>query len=308
MNYSKVIHLAWQLVNTQPKLKWFAFIPSFVAVLVFVLEVLWQLYLYFSEFGVIDSHINIESIKSTYAFLMEKSLIFWVILTVIFILFFTFIMPSWIRGTLILGIQHAFEKEDTYLSIRQKMIESSNYFFRIFELHALLSPFQYLSIALFVATFYRYYHDSLFTLLVPLLIVHVIISTIIQILFAFTPYFIVEEDATLGEGLKKSIGLVFLNFGTTLAIIFLMFLVNFRVIVNVFVILGVPIVILGSFSYFASSFALTISIIIGIALISLAAYLTAIIEVFSTAVWERAFATLRHKQELIAEKKKNEEE
>lgn len=85
-----------------------------------------------------------------------------------------------------------------------------------------------------------------------------------------------------------------------MSIILLMVLVNFRIIVNVLVVLGVPLGILFVASYFATSswfsFAVGTVIIIGVVLLGLSAYLTAIVEVFSTAVWERAFTALRARQ------------
>lgn len=294
MNYAKVIHDSWQMVLHTPKLLWLAFVPSFVGVMVFMLEVLWQLYLYSSEFGLIESHLSFDDISSFFGFLLEKDLMFWMLLLVAFILFFVFIVPSWLKGTLILSIRERFKLPDKNISLRKKTLGGCSFFFRIFELNALLSPFEFVSIAFFVATFYRYFHDSLFQIFVPLLVVHLFLSLLIQVFFAFAPYYIVEKDMELMQSIKKSLALVFMNLGATLVIILLMFLVNFRVIINVIVIMGVPIGIVAAFTY-ASSFAITLSIIAGVLMLALAAYLTAILEVFSIAVWERTFHVLDEK-------------
>ena len=295
MNYAKVIHDSWQLVTHTPKLMWLAFVPSFVAVLVFMLEVLWQLYLYSTEFGLIQSHLSLETVSDFLGVLIEKDLMFWMLLALAFVVFFAFVVPSWLKGTLILSIHKKFNTPEREISLRQKSVDACSYFFRIFELQAILSPFEFVSIAFFVATFYRYFHDGLFDILLPLILFHLCLSMLIQIFFAFCPYFIVVKDLGLSESMKKSMSLVFVNLGATLAIILLMFLVNFRVIVNVIVILGVPIGIVAAFTY-ASSFAITVSIIAGFLMLALAAYLTAILEVFSIAVWERTFHSLHEKR------------
>ncbi len=300
MNYSKVIRESWQLVVNLPKLKWFAFVPSFVAVLIFILEILWQIYMYSSEFGFIESDFSFEAVGSVFSFLLEKNLMFWTILGVFFIVFFAFVVPSWLRGVLILSVRHNFDNPDRYCSLRRKSVDACSYFFRLFELNAILAPFEFVSIAFFVATFYRYFHENLFQFLLPLIVLHLIIAFFIQVFFAFVSYFVVIEDLGLSQGLKKSIGLVFMNLGATLSVILLMFFVNFRVIVNVIVILGVPIAILAVFSYFAFSFAVTLSVVLAITMVSFAAYLTSILEVFSTAVWERTFAALLIKQAELA--------
>ena len=296
MNYAKIIHDSWQLVTHTPKLMWIAFVPSFVAVLVFMLEVLWQLYLYSTEFGIIDSHLSLENVGTFFQILLEKDLMFWTLLALAFVIFFAFVVPSWLKGTLILSVHKKFTIPEKEISLRKKSLDACSYFFRIFELQAILSPFEFVSIAFFVATFYRYFHDSLFNILVPLIIFHLLLSLVIQLFFAFCPYYIVVKDLGLAASMKKSMSLVFMNLGTTLAVILLMFLVNFRVIVNVVVILGVPIGIVAAFAY-ASSFAIILSIIVGFLMLALAAYLTAILEVFSTAVWERTFYTLNGKLE-----------
>ncbi len=299
MNYVQVVSQAWKLVISHPKFKWFAFVPSFVAVLIFVLEVFWQLYLYFTEFGILENKLSFELVGNLFAFLFQHHLMIWAILAVIFVLFFGFVVPSWMQSVLILSSHQKFEEPEKYLSLRQKMIDGCRYFFRIFEFHAILGPFEFISIILFAATFYRYYHDSLFQFILPLLIVHIVISFFLQIFLAFTPYFVVVEDISLGEAMKKSISLVFLNFGATLSIILLMILVNIRIIFNVIVILGVPIAIFAAFFYFTSTLVITLTVLLGIVAMALAAYLTAIVEVFSTAAWERTFISLRDREKSL---------
>jgi hypothetical protein len=81
-----------------------------------------------------------------------------------------------------------------------------------------------------------------------------------------------------------------------------MFLVNIRVIINVIIILLVPIGIFAAFTYFNNSLILILSIILGVMLLAFTAYLTAIIEVFSTAVWTESFLQMRKEQDTLSEK------
>ena len=78
-----------------------------------------------------------------------------------------------------------------------------------------------------------------------------------------------------------------------------MFLVNFRILINVLIILGVPLGIMVAITYFASSTAIIISIILGVVLLGFTAYLTALVEVFSTAVWTEVFMTMRAEQKQL---------
>ena len=268
--------------------------------LMFVLEIAWQYFFLSEEFGRVRHGFVFEKIGGFFSLLAERGLIGWAIFLVIFVVLFAFVFPAWIQSTLILSIRQKFTHPDRRLSIRQKIIEGFDYFFRLFEFHVVLAPFQIMTIVLFGLTMYRYYHGDIFNFMLPVIIGYGIFALFINLFFAYAPYYMVCEGEEWGPAMKKSVGLVFLNFGTTLGLILLMFLVNIRVVVNVLVVLGVPLGILAAASYFTTSvwfgFAVSVAVIIGIGLMVLAAYLTAVLEVFSIGFWERAFTTLRQEQ------------
>ncbi|MCF7918239.1 hypothetical protein K9L27_04595 [Candidatus Gracilibacteria bacterium] len=306
MNYGKIIHDAWNLTTKCSKLKWLCFIPSFAAVLVFVLEIGWQGSLIIEEFQLfgIEGHFVYSKIGHFLSFLSQHHLLGWAIFAAVFIILFEFVFPSWISSATILAIRQGFSEPEKYVSLRQKLIEGSSHFFELFELHAFFSPFAMMTIAFFGVTMFRYYHGDIFSsIMLPVLIVYSLISLFLNVFIAFAPFFIVCEKRGIGEAVKRSIGLVFVNFGSTMTIILLMFLVNLRVIVNVLVVIGVPFGILFAVSFFAKSnwlsFAVVGAVLVGVVILALTAYLTAILEVFSTAVWERAFTILRIKEETL---------
>ncbi len=304
MNYGTVIRDAWELTTSTKKLTWFAFVPSFVGVLIFVLEIAWQYSLLSEEFGRIEHGATFHKIGNIWEALADKGLLGWGIFLIFFVVIVAFVFPAWVQSTLILSLRQKYAFPEKRLSLRQKFLEGFDYFFRLFEYHAVLTPFQFMTILFYGVTFYRYYHGDIFSsILLPALIIYAIFSMFLSLFFAYTPFYMVCEDCSFGSGVKKSIGLVFLNFGTTLGLILLMFLVNLRVIVNVIVVIGVPIGILAAASYFASSawlgVAMALVIVLGIGLLALTAYLTAILEVFSIGFWERAFTTLRAEQDQL---------
>ena len=300
MKYIQVIHDAWDLTTRSTKLKWFAFVPAFASVIAFVAEAAWQISMFSTEFGLLEHGSVFDSLKQVFFFAQNHGLLLWGSFFLIFILLFEFVLPAWITSTLILSIRHQFSTPNEYLSLRHKMIEGFKYFFSLFEVKAILSPFAFVSIGLFTATMYRFYHGDLFSALIPLILIYSVLALAIQIFLSYTDYYIVFEGATVKEALRKSASLVFLFFGRTMMVILLMILVNVRILINVIVILGVPLGIMAALSYFASSdwftFAMTIAWTLGIALTALTAYLTAIIEVFSTAVWVRTFYTLNEEE------------
>jgi len=301
MKYAEVIHDAWEMTQESSKLKWFVFVPSVAAVLLFIFEITWQMFWLSEEFGFLHADLSVDMLGNFFGYLSSHHLILWIILLVFFVIFFAFFVPAWVAATMLLGIRHQFQTPEKYFSIRQKIISGFEYFFPLFEFHALMAPFQFLTISFFAVTMYRFYHGVIFDFMFPVIIVYTIVAFFINLFLSFCPYLIVYENLPVGVAIKRSIGLVFLNFSRTFAVLLLMLFVNLRVIINVIVILGVPFGILFAISYFANIFAIFVAVALSIAAVLLAAYLTAIVEVFATAVWERTFTTLREQQDILEE-------
>jgi len=82
----------------------------------------------------------------------------------------------------------------------------------------------------------------------------------------------------------------------TIGVLSILLLINVRVIMNILVILGVPIGIAMTITFFNNSVATIFSIVLGLGLFALAAYITSITTVFMTAVWIQAFEILKAKK------------
>lgn len=306
MKYTRIIADAWQLTTDNKKLVWFAFVPSFIGVLVFMIEVAWQYFVISEEFGGVQKGFVFEKIGDIFHIAQEYNLLSIGIFLTIFVLIFYFVLPAWIQSSLILGVQHRYKFPEKRLSLRQKIVEGFDHFFELFELRAILSPFDLGSIAFFGLTMFRYYHGDVFNFFLPILIGYGIFSLFAAMFVLFSPYFIVEEGVPFIRSIRRSIGLVFLHFGRTMGLAMLMILINVRVVVNVLVVFGVPALIFGIATYFTDNwwqgFFVILGSLVGVGLIGLAAYLSAILEVFSVAFWQRAFTQLRAEQkELEAE-------
>lgn len=299
MRYSQIMHDAWELTVQRPKLKWFVFVPSFAAVLFFGAQVAWQVYTYALEFRFKELSV-FDGLESFYGFLENNGLLGWAIALTVFVVIFHFAFAAWVFSTQTLSIRSHFENPEKPLRLRQKMIEGFYYFFKIFRLNAILSPFQLISVLFMTATLFRFFHGTIFHSLYPIMIGYGIVAFIVSLFTIYAPYFILFEGMKVKPAIVKSIGLCFIHIERTIGLMLLMFLVNLRIIVNVVVVLGIPVLILSLVSYFATSalFGLAVlgALLIGIGIAALAAYLTALVEVFSTAVWERAYQNLRHEQ------------
>ena len=297
MNYGKIIKDSWHITVETPRIKWLVLIPSFFAVLIFTVEIAWQLYLYADEYDLMGITAG-EGYGMIFSYVADNSLWAVSILAVLLIAVFMFIVPLWVQGTLILCVRHKLISPDVKFLLRPKMLKGCEYFFPFFKFEAATSIFSLLSILFFALSLHRYF-ESLFSFVWPVIMAYAFIAMVINLFLSFAPFYIVTQNMNTAQAIKSSAALVFTHLGETITIMLLMFLVNFRMLLNVIVVLGVPIAVLAAFSLFTTKTALAISIIFGLMLISLAAYLTAIMAVFMTTVWALSFEILKAEHDQI---------
>ncbi len=297
MNYGQIIKDSWHITVENPRIKWLVLIPSFFGVLIFTIEIAWQLYLYMDKYELMDITAG-EGYGMLLRYVADNSLWAVSILAVLLIAVFMFIVPLWVQGTLILCVRHKLVSPDTKFLLRPKMLKGLEYFFPFFKFEAATSIFSLLSILFFALSLHRYF-ESLFSFVWPVIVAYAFVAMIINLFLSFAPFYIVTQNLSTSEAIKKSAALVFTHLGETITIMLLMFLVNFRMVLNVVVVLGVPIAMLAAFTIFATHTAIILSLIFGLVLVSLAAYLTAIMAVFMTTVWALSFEILKAEHDQI---------
>jgi len=293
MKYGQLLSESWSLTESAKKLKWFAFFPSFAAVLIFVVEIAWQLYLFASTFDFGSVNIGLKDVTSAFGFLAEYNLVAWIIIFAVLVILFGMVLPAWVQGVLMVGVRDKIAQPEGYLSLRKWMLEGGDHFFQLFELHAVLGIFSLSSIGFFTATFYRYYHDTLFDFAWPFLLVYAIFSIVVTMFTFFAPHFIVLEGDGFQQAIKKSISLVFLHMGATISMLLLMFLIHFRIILHTLLIFVIPVAVAGVWVSFEAEWVKWLSGILGGGLLMLSSYMAALLDVFATTVWMKTFIRLR---------------
>lgn len=299
MKYVHILADAWNLTTATKKLTWFVFAPSVAFILMFIGEVAWQYSMFGEEFGWIEEGATFGLIGQSFLAVRDSGMLWLVITMTILGALLLFVLEPWIHATLILGIQQRFETPQKRLSLRRKIFEGHQHFVHLLEYHALLTPFSLLSIVFYGVSFYRYTHggDNFYELFLPFLIIMAILSLFIHFFLVFMPFYLVCEKEEFFKSLTKSFGLVFMNLGKTLSLFLVMILVSLRVIVNVLVVIGVPLGLVSIATYFATSNFYTVFLslagILSLILVCGAGYLTAILEVFATSFWFRAFQVFR---------------
>lgn len=297
MNYGRIIKDSWSLTVENPRIKWLVLIPSFFGVLIFTVEIAWQMYLYADKYDLMGITAT-EGYGMLLGYVTDNGLWGVSIMAALLIAVFMFIVPLWVQGTLILCVRHKLVCPDVKFLLRPKMLKGFEYFFPFFKFEAATSIFSLLSIAFFAASIHRYF-GSLFELIWPVIVGYAFVAMIVNLFLSFAPFYIVTQNLSTSQAIKKSAALVFTHLGETITIMLLMFLVNFRMLLNVIVVLGVPIAVLAAFTLFSTKTAIFLSVIFGLLLVALAAYLTAIMAVFMTAVWALSFEVLKAEHDQI---------
>lgn len=289
MPYAHIIARAWKIAAENPKIKWFIWFPAFMAVLIFTGKIGWQIYAYASEFGLIETEFDLNTATSLIGFLTENNLWGWTLVLSALVLLFYFLIPAWIDSVLILVLKQKLEQPEKYLSIRQKIISSGEYFFKMFELHGALALFSPLSVLFFASFIYRSFEGGLESLLIPIVMTYFAICLVINLFTSYAEYYLICDDESVSMAMRKSASLVFMNLTQTIAVMLLLSLINVRILINIIVVLGVPIALIAAITVFSNLAIIVIAVILGILVVALAAYISALIEIFARSVWIQTF-------------------
>ncbi len=299
MPYARLIAEAWRIAVATPKLKWFVFVPNLALVTLFVLRVGWQIYAYGSEFGTLEGESGYKSFWALLAFLSDKGLLWPVVVAIGLSFALQFMVMPLVEGATYAAINAKVEQPIRRLSLRASLLTGARYFFRFFELKGVLALFSLYSLLLYTGTFYRFFHDSLWGVIKPILLIHFALSLVVNFFLQFAQHAVVYEDEGLSGAIKRSVSLVFLHLGPVLGTNLLMALVHLRVLLNVLVVFGLPVVVGGIFSVLSQTLALVVGGAVAVLTLSLTAYLTAVLDVFTTAVWIKVYHYLKKRQAVL---------
>lgn len=171
----------------------------------------------------------------------------------------------------------------------------------MFEYNNIFSMFKFISIVnafLFAIRFIGLEYLKYMTII---FCVAFLFSIIINTLVAYAKYEIVLQNKTVFEAIGTSARISLLSLKTTLRLYLLMFVVNVKVIINFIIFLIFPLMIVGAVGYITSTLFLAIVVgfigIVFIVLVLILGYMTAVLEVFTSAAWYFAYKQGREKLE-----------
>lgn len=292
-----VVSQAWDITRQyKRRLFWYGFIPALLGMLVGTVYVLYQV-VAFREYFYGDVEYR-EIIEQALGFLLADGTPTLLLIGVVILVLIGYVtVPIFCKCSLVFLVEKILKKEDLEAGVRIGFMR----FMPMFEFGALknaISPTSFLS----QISFALRNLGGFFQLLIPVFVVLMVFGVVGLFFFAYVPQVIVLQRKTLMEAVSASTRLTFRYFSETLRLFLLLLLIELRVLVNIAIILFLPVGIVTIMGLFGSAIwlqgiGILVSGVVGIVLICAAAFISGVLEIFSTAIWTIAFHTLTPDEE-----------
>ncbi|MDD3793363.1 MAG: hypothetical protein PHI37_01005 [Candidatus Gracilibacteria bacterium] len=282
----KIILPARKIIKEDTKIKKFYLFPGLLSIIFLTFLLVYQaIYTYVVIFGNKD-----ETLKKLLTFFESNYALEVIIIGIIFLIIY-FISTPIFEGGLIKYIY--FKNKGTPIGSSEAFGQGLYKFLPLFEYNNVFSEFKIISILNFYLFTIRFIGIEFIMIINYIFIILFFISLILNILFVYSKYAIVINNKNVFESIGESSKISILNIKKTTKLYFLIFFLNLRVLINFIIFLFFPIIIIVSIGLITTKFLLLIAItilsIIFIGLILALGYLTAVLEVFKTALWYYAY-------------------
>ena len=302
MNFKKNIILpSWKIIALDSKVKKLYFLPWVLSIIFLTVMLVYQtVYTY-----VVVAGKKNEAFQLILKFFEKDYFIEIVIAAVIFLLLYIFLTPIfewWL-------IKYISRRDEQWF---EKTISSSDVlwvglfkFLPVFEYDQMFSKFKFLSILNFYLFTIRLLDWEYIKETSYLYLGIFIFSMLFNIFFSYSKFEIVLGNKNVFASIGSSAKITILNLKTTIKLYFLIFLLNFRVILNFFILLLFPFLIAFAIWFISTKLFLWITIVVlsllFLALIAFISYLSAVLEVFTTSLWYHAWKHWKEKLKWVDE-------
>lgn len=309
MKYKERIYEAWEFTQNNKKIIiWYGFLPAVLTTLVGILYVIYQIMAFkasplfddapHSFFYVVTTTV-FNFIKDNFSFTLPL-IIAGIILLIIYLL-----LPILLDAAMIQVI--ARRRNGQKVTIPEGIQYGMLRFLPLFEFSLIMRTFSFISITAEGAFILRNLGPEVFRTMLPIIVLVIIVALIIHILFTFTEYYIVIDEEGVMSSIVKSCTLVILNIQQTFILVLLMLIIAIRILVQVVLVIIVPAIIITALAFFASislpQYALIVIGAASILFLIFAAYLAAIVHVFSVTVWTFTFLDFTSNEPVSAREK-----
>lgn len=306
MDYKQIIAESWNYTQKNKKLiRWFGFLPALLTTSVGVGYIAYQIFAFKTSWMFDNAEYSSLTQVVTLIWDFIKTHVSWTVpLIILAVLFFIFYMlfPTIAKASAIQMI--ARNRNGQQAGVGTGLRHGIMSFLPLFEYHLLIKTFSFFSILIEMSFVVRNLGATLFYFLLPAFIIFIFISLLLTLLFTYADFFIVIDDKRVFESMKESGKLVITHWQSTFLITILMIIIGVRIVIQAFVVLIIPGIIILVSGYIATVALPVTGVIVGLTIggigLIVAAYLNGIVDIFSYAVWTFTFLQLTSEKELSA--------
>ena len=310
MDNKEIILASWRLVNQGSILKRFNFFPSFVTTIYLGIIILYQVA--FAYIYIFQVHVDIFEQAMN---VINSGYIWEIVFLVVFALI-TYILtiPIAEAGLLALIDRTSRARADTSIPpdphpYSYGLSRGILFFRSIFELNNLMVSFKIISIITMYLLFIRLIGVQYISTISIVFGCYLFFGFIVNILFAYTRFFIVFDGKAPLEAASASIGMTLDHLAETCSLYFTMLFLYIRTILSAAILIIAPFAVSAILTYVTIDYLRMIGVVIlGIiffAFLIFIAHLNSVLEIFTQSIWYHAFRAFKKEKD---DKHDNEDE
>lgn len=282
----KVIVPAWDIIKNDSKIKKFYILPWLLSIIFLTVLLVYQsIYTYVIVLGKKE-----EALVIILKFFHTSYLFEIIVSAVIFLIIYVLLIPIFEWG--LIRYIHC-KANDKNMSTSEAFGQWLYKFAPLFEYNNIFSEFKLMSILNGYLFTIRFVWIEYISSISYTFIVLFFLWMLFNILLSYSKYVIIIDNKNVFKSIWTSAKITILNPKRTTKLYFLMFLLNLRVIFNFIIFLSFPIIMVVAIWLITTKIflvvAITILTILFIIFILALWYLTAVLEVFKTAIWYYAY-------------------
>jgi len=282
----KIMLPAWEIIKDDTKIKTFYILPWLLSILFLTILLVYQ-----SIYTYVELFWNKEAALEIILKFFHSQYIIETVVSIVIFLIIYFILTPIFEGWLIKYIE--LKDKNTDITKSETFWHWLYNFFPLFEFNNMFSEFKIISIINWFLFMLRFFWIEYLKILIYVFLILLFLAIILNILFSYSKYIIVLEKKWVFESIWISSKITLFNLTRTIKLYFLMLFLNMRVIFNFIVFLSFPLIIVIAIWLISSKIFLIMAIfilsILFILFIAALWYLTAVLEVFTTAIWYYAY-------------------
>ncbi|PIR52776.1 hypothetical protein COU76_04485 [Candidatus Peregrinibacteria bacterium CG10_big_fil_rev_8_21_14_0_10_49_10] len=291
-----VIAQAWVITKKERILRKWGFVGALLRTMLNAKLFLFQAWLIYSYF-ILHNPIGFFTIERTLLTNLPTWLAVSIIMFFFLLLFIEWLFPHFAKGAIIgLGAK-AYRKEE----IKGGFILGLYNFFPLFALHEMLFISTWTT-AITLGSLALRYGAGAGPIACVFIIASWAVSNIVEFFWVFSEEAVVVKKTGIKGGIRQSFKLVISYFGHVVFLVLLLFVIALRIVVNLFMVILVPAVVLGLgfvlATFLPPAVSYSITTLAGLVLIAFASYFFAYIEVFRQTVWTITYIELSALKEL----------